>query len=87
MFSCIHNGIVVFVKANKVARAKHTNEALQPRYSYSAKGRLQSFEALERLLYILVGYNHAAINTVNSCRVDCKLNSCSVADLVLGRMN
>ena len=50
MFSCIHNGIVVFVKANKVARAKHTNEALQPRYSYSAKIRLQSFEAFFMIL-------------------------------------
>ena len=50
MFSCIHNGIVVFVKANKVARAKHTNEALLPRYSYSAKGRLRSFEALFMIL-------------------------------------
>ena len=90
MFSCIHNGIVVFVKANKVARAKHTNEALQPRYSYSAKGRLQSFEALfmillrhQRTVTIQVGYNHATIITVHSSRVDCKLNSRSVADLVL----
>ena len=35
MFSCIRNVAlhsVVFVKANKVARAKHTNEALQLRF-------------------------------------------------------